>query len=220
MELLLRDRGGCLLLFTDPPAARRDPVFLFRFPHLLGSHKATCKCGWSQPLVEPLSSGPLPLPVCCWPSVRPRADEQLGGGARGSRKEGEEARLKRLIREILLEMGEDGRQKVIPAMWLFLSHQGQSRRAQALRSRRGVARSQEDFNALFYAEAVSLTDIQEDLLDSISVDSFVASLVGRTSLDEDLVLKDPVDKKVDVSVKNLHLEEHRALRAGIYKDSV
>ncbi|KAJ1101060.1 hypothetical protein NDU88_006134 [Pleurodeles waltl] len=54
------------------------------------------------------------------------------------------------------------------------------------------------------------------LLDSVPIDSFVASLVGLTSLAEDAVIQASVDKKVDVSLKKAYAGTHLALRAGIY----
>lgn len=68
----------------------------------------------------------------------------------------------------------------------------------------------------FMAKLYPLHDMAVELPDSIPIDSFVASLVGRTSLAEDAVLKDPVDKKVDSSLKKVYSGSHLALRAGIY----
>ncbi|KAJ1112794.1 hypothetical protein NDU88_001055 [Pleurodeles waltl] len=58
--------------------------------------------------------------------------------------------------------------------------------------------------------------MQTDFPDSVQVDSFVASLVGRTSLAVDAVLWNPMDKKVDSSLKKVFSGTHLDLCAGIY----
>ncbi|KAJ1096493.1 hypothetical protein NDU88_001633 [Pleurodeles waltl] len=63
-------------------------------------------------------------------------------------------------------------------------------------------------------------DMQKDLPDSIPIDSFVASLVGRTSLVEDVIIRDSVDKKVDVAIKKVYLGAHMALQRGLYSTYV
>ncbi|KAJ1218433.1 hypothetical protein NDU88_006013 [Pleurodeles waltl] len=68
----------------------------------------------------------------------------------------------------------------------------------------------------FMARLYPLQDMAQVLPDSVPIDSFVASLVGRTSLAEDAVIRDSVDKKVDVSLKKAYAGAHLALRAGIY----
>ncbi|KAJ1170769.1 hypothetical protein NDU88_002641 [Pleurodeles waltl] len=63
----------------------------------------------------------------------------------------------------------------------------------------------------FMAKLYPLQDMHQVLPDSIPIDSFVASLVGRTSL-----AKEAVDKRVDGSLKKVYSVAHMALRAGIY----
>lgn len=48
----------------------------------------------------------------------------------------------------------------------------------------------------------------------------MVSLVGRTSLAEDAVVRNPMDKKVDASLRKVYSGSHLALRAGIYGTSV
>ncbi|KAJ1207487.1 hypothetical protein NDU88_002878 [Pleurodeles waltl] len=67
----------------------------------------------------------------------------------------------------------------------------------------------------FMAKLYPLQDMAQVLRDSVPIDSFVTSLVGRMSLAEDAVNWDSVDKKVDVSWKKSYGGTHLALRAGI-----
>ncbi|KAJ1199267.1 hypothetical protein NDU88_003105 [Pleurodeles waltl] len=68
----------------------------------------------------------------------------------------------------------------------------------------------------FMAKFYPLQDMAQMLPDSVPIDYFVASLVGRTSLAEDAVIRDSVDKKVDVSLRKYYAGTHLALQAGIY----
>ncbi|KAJ1149160.1 hypothetical protein NDU88_001977 [Pleurodeles waltl] len=68
----------------------------------------------------------------------------------------------------------------------------------------------------FMAKLYPSQDMAQVLPDSVPIDSFVTSLVGRTSLAEDAVIRDSVDKKVDVSLKKSYAGTHLALQAGIY----
>ncbi|KAJ1213860.1 hypothetical protein NDU88_001490 [Pleurodeles waltl] len=56
----------------------------------------------------------------------------------------------------------------------------------------------------------------EELLDSVNVDSVVASLVGRSYMAEEKILKDGADKKDDSSMKKAYAGANLALRAGVY----
>ncbi|KAJ1169806.1 hypothetical protein NDU88_001696 [Pleurodeles waltl] len=68
----------------------------------------------------------------------------------------------------------------------------------------------------FMAKLYPLQDMAKVLPDLVPIDSFVASLVGRISLADDAVIQDAVDMKVDVSLKKAYSGTHLALRAGIY----
>ncbi|KAJ1101181.1 hypothetical protein NDU88_006253 [Pleurodeles waltl] len=68
----------------------------------------------------------------------------------------------------------------------------------------------------FMAKLYLLQYMAQVLPGSVSIDSFVANLVGRTSLAEDAVIRDSVVKKVDVSLKKSYAGTHLALQAGIY----
>ncbi|KAJ1082763.1 hypothetical protein NDU88_002928 [Pleurodeles waltl] len=65
------------------------------------------------------------------------------------------------------------------------------------------------------AKLYPLQDMAQVLPDSVPIDTFVASFVGRTSLAEDAVIRDLVDKKVDVSLRKSYAGMHLALRDGI-----
>ncbi|KAJ1216104.1 hypothetical protein NDU88_003710 [Pleurodeles waltl] len=69
---------------------------------------------------------------------------------------------------------------------------------------------------LFIAKLSPLQDMALVLPDSVPIDSFVASLVGRTSLAADEVIQDFLDKTVDVYLKKAYAGTYLALWAGTY----
>ncbi|KAJ1155292.1 hypothetical protein NDU88_008023 [Pleurodeles waltl] len=118
-----------------------------------------------------------------------------------------------------LDYGEDGEQVEAPQA----STSGQAFRGERL-SRREVAanlsREWLDLDKIlmprFMAKLYPLHNKQSDFHDFILVNCFVASLVECTSLANEAILRDPVDKKVDGSLKKVYSGSHLALRAGIY----
>ncbi|KAJ1182922.1 hypothetical protein NDU88_008099 [Pleurodeles waltl] len=62
----------------------------------------------------------------------------------------------------------------------------------------------------FMGELYPLQNIPQVLPDSVPIDSFATSLVGRTSLAKDAVIRDSVDRKVDVSLRKSYAGTHLA----------